>query len=483
MEAAKHGDDSAFSQLYEASYRMVYHVSLGYLKNIEDAEDLTQEVFIKAYNSLHTLSDNLTFFGWLQTMAINRSKNKLRDRKEFISYEDDTDIEQELTGDDNLEFLPDTYIMQEEQRKILENIMLKELSDVQYQTIYMHYYNNLSVEQIAAVMGVPTGTVKTRLKNSRIKIKEGVERYERITKDNISVFGAIPALGLVMSQTIASTPASYIPFAKGVAATAGAAAGTAAAGAATGAVITTSLLTKVVIGTIVVGTLGVGTVAVVKHNQGLRPTVKTTSVTTTTSQESTIQTELTAPVVAISSTETTQTSEETITTEVSVVELALSPELDLVAKSLKSDVTALNYDSINLNHPGVMNYLNRNSYAYSAPGDSIILVASDYNGDGTNELFICGLSASLEDYKLLEMYSMSSSDAIRVCPLDVDYPISYNYYTGIGITSQDDSSIIDVLKLSDDGSALVVDRSYASFDELNISGTSIPGDSVTLKDY
>ena len=76
VEAAKHGDDNAFAQLYEASYRMVYHVSLGYLKNNEDAEDITQEVFIKAYNSIHFLNDNLTFFLSLLiilTQKVNKS--------------------------------------------------------------------------------------------------------------------------------------------------------------------------------------------------------------------------------------------------------------------------------------------------------------------------------------------------------------------------------------------------------------------------
>ena len=488
VEAAKHGDDNAFAQLYEASYRMVYHVALGYLKNNEDAEDLTQEVFLKAYNSIHTLKDNLTFFGWLQTMAMNFSKNKLRDRKEFVSYENDTDIEQELIGDDNLEFLPDTYIIQEEQRKILNNIMRKELSDVQYQTIYIYYYNNLTVEQIASVMGVPTGTVKTRLKNSRIKIKEGVERYERITNDRISAYGAIPSIGLVINQTINSTPMRFIPFAKGMAATAaGATAGTAAATATTAA-LSTSLLTKVIIGTVAVGTLGVGTVVVVNHTQNSRPTIQTTMDTTITTtlatSESTTQAQVIAPVIATSSEETTITAEEsTTTTSAPTSELSLSPDLHNVVMSLKSDAESFNYDSITANHPGVANYLNRNAFAYADPGDSIVMVASDYNSDGINELFICGLTDSLEDYQLLEMYSMTSTGAVRVCPTYEEYPISYHYYTGIGIVSQDDTGIVDVLKLSDDGSSLIISNSYASFDELNIQGNSIPGDNVILKDY
>lgn len=484
VEAAKRGDDDAFAELYEAAYPMVYHVSLGYLKNNEDAEDLTQEVFLKAYNSLNTLSDNLAFFGWVQTMAANRSKNKLRDRKEYVSYED-TDIEQELSGDDNLEFLPDNYIMQEDQRKVLINIMRKELSDVQYQTIYIYYYNNLTVEQIASVMGVPAGTVKTRLKNSRIKIKEGVERYERVTNDKISVCGAIPAIGLVISQSIKATPMSFVPFAKF--AIVGTAAG-AAAGAAgtTGLFGSTSILSKVIIGVVAVGTIGAGTVAIVNYNQNSKPAVETTVTTTIETTINTTQTEALAPVIATTSTETTITSEEESTTTTTVtpaLSLTLSSELDSIVLSLKSDATSRDYDSIASNHPGVMKYLNNNAFAYSDPEDAIIVIASDYNGDGTNELFICGLNGSLEDYRLLEMYSMTSSGAVRVCPISADYELSYHYFTGIGVVSQDDSYIVDVLKLSEDGSALIVDKSYNSFDDLDIHGSSIPGESKTLKEY
>ncbi len=77
---------------------------------------------------------------------------------------------------------------------------------------------------------------------------------------------------------------------------------------------------------------------------------------------------------------------------------------------------------------------------------------------------------------------MTSSGAVRVCPISADYELSYHYFTGIGVVSQDDSYIVDVLKLSEDGSALIVDKSYNSFDDLDIHGSSIPGESKTLKE-
>ena len=271
VECAKQGSDDAFAQLYDAAYGMVYHVCLGYLNNHEDAEDTTQEVFIKIYNSLNTLTDNRTFFGWAQTTAIHKSIDKLRSRKVDISFEESVGIEDALFGDDRMEFLPDTYVMQEEQRRIMENILVQELTDVQYQTVYMFYYNNLPVEQIAQVMAVPVGTVKTRLMNSRIKIKEGVQKYENATNDKITVAGAFPSIGMVLAGAIANTPINYVPFAGGAAM---------AIGTTAGVGITSALLTKIIIGVSAVGILGVGTAVAVNHNNKKAENEANTTVTT-----------------------------------------------------------------------------------------------------------------------------------------------------------------------------------------------------------
>lgn len=175
--------------------------------------------------------------------------------------------------------------------------------------------------------------------------------------------------------------------------------------------------------------------------------------------------------------------DETVSSGAQSFELILSNELNSIVLSLQSDAAYLNFDSISTNHPEVMKYLNDNTFAFSSPGDYISIVAYDYNNDGTNELFICGLNEKQDDCELLEMYSMTSDGPVLVCPTNVDYPIAYYYFNGVGVVSQDDSSIVDVLKLSDDGTSLVLDHSYSSFDELNTTDHTIPGRTVLLKDY
>lgn len=232
---AKLGDSDAFSELYRSAYKLVYMTCLGHLRNPEDAEDTTQEVFITVYNKLASLQDNRTFMGWVKTIAVHSSLNKLAARKNNIYYDDAIESNENIEGDDNLENLPDAVIMEETKRNTLLEIMNAELSEVQYQTIFMFYYNEMSIDQIASAMKCPVSTVKKRLKVSRIKIKDGIENYERKTGDRLCAAGTFPALGMLFRSHLGHQSAPFVPFAgfsSGAAGAVGGAAGKAVAGAA-----------------------------------------------------------------------------------------------------------------------------------------------------------------------------------------------------------------------------------------------------------
>lgn len=214
--SAKQGDENAFAVLYNASYRMVYQICLGHLKNSDDAEDATQEVFITTFKKLSMLQDNNTYFGWIKTIAVRTCLNILDVKKNRIniSYDDAIQSEEILEGDDNLETLSDTYVMRSEKRKIVLDILKNQLSEIQYQTIFMYYFDGMSVEQIAAAMRCSENTVKTRLKNSRVKIKAGIEEYEKKTGDKLANgAGTIPFLTALFNAQLSSTPIRVLPFA------------------------------------------------------------------------------------------------------------------------------------------------------------------------------------------------------------------------------------------------------------------------------
>ena len=226
VERAKHGDSEAFTELYNAAYGMVYHTCIGHMRNVESAEDATQDTFVTVYNHLASLADNNTFFGWVKTIAVRVCLHKLRSTHDDLSYDDAIESNVNLEGDANLEDLPDSMIMEEEKRKIFLSIIKSELSEVQYQTVFMFYYDNMPVEQIAEIMQCPVGTVKTRLKASRVKLRSGIEDYEKRTGDKLCAAGAIPALGVLFASNLNSVPYVVPAFKIGLAYAAGASAAT-----------------------------------------------------------------------------------------------------------------------------------------------------------------------------------------------------------------------------------------------------------------
>ena len=190
----KSGDESAYEELYTKTQRMVYSICLGILRNEDDAFDAMQDTYLTVYRKIGSLEDDKTFISWLKRIATTKSLDLYKKRKGDVSYDDAVAADESLQLDDDLESLPDAYIMEKTKREALDKIIKDSLSDVQYQTIHMHYYSELPVETIAELMNCPVGTVKTRLMTSRAKIKEGVKKYEKDNKDAFAGAPAVPFL-------------------------------------------------------------------------------------------------------------------------------------------------------------------------------------------------------------------------------------------------------------------------------------------------
>ncbi|MBO4637257.1 MAG: sigma-70 family RNA polymerase sigma factor [Clostridiales bacterium] len=188
------GEQEAFDGIYEKSVRFVYATCLGILGDPEDARDAMQETYISVYNNIGSLSDGKTFVSWIKRIAVNKSTDMIRKKKGETYYDDAIATEEILEGNDNLEDLPDHYIVEKSKRDTLLKILKSELSDVQYQTVFLHYYDEMPVDEIASVMRCPEGTVKTRLKSSRILIRKAVEKYEKESGDSLRGMGAVPFL-------------------------------------------------------------------------------------------------------------------------------------------------------------------------------------------------------------------------------------------------------------------------------------------------
>ena len=234
IRRAQAGDSEALSQLYQSYYKRVYYLALKLLKNREDAEDVAQETFIAAFNSLSKLQNPAAFESWLFQITANRSRNQLRKNAHTVDLPEDEDGKTMLDDmpDPNEALIPESVAQDAEQKRLVMQI-IDDLPQQQRECILLFYYSELTVKQIAHSLGCSEGTVKSRLNYARQKIKEGVEHLEK--RDGIRLHSLAPIGFLFLFDFRSTAAATVIPALGGAAAAAGAAGAAAGGTAATAA--------------------------------------------------------------------------------------------------------------------------------------------------------------------------------------------------------------------------------------------------------
>ena len=191
-ERAKQNDLKAYEQLYMKTCRIVYGIACSMVHDKHFAEDITQEVYIKVYLHLDQLKDNNSFISWLHMITMNTCQDHLRHEgrgSELLSDE---------TGCDDVdEWLKSEYLTE------LFDSVISVLPEEQRRVIYLFYYRQLTVGQIAALEDCPIGTVKSRLSYARRTIKKALEDEERRSGDKLTLSPITAALSVMMSLPVA----------------------------------------------------------------------------------------------------------------------------------------------------------------------------------------------------------------------------------------------------------------------------------------
>jgi RNA polymerase sigma-70 factor, ECF subfamily len=181
VRRAQKGDKAAFELLVERHQHRVFAVARGIVKRQEDAEDVAQQVFVKAYFSLKRFDQRAAFSTWLYKITVNECWDLLRKRKARpLVYESDFNDEQSSQfsaieresagGPDASERLA--------MRQRLGN-MLDQLEPRDRSMLVLKEVEGFSVEEIAELLGLNANTVKVRLFRARRKIVEYARREER----------------------------------------------------------------------------------------------------------------------------------------------------------------------------------------------------------------------------------------------------------------------------------------------------------------
>jgi len=241
-EKAMRDDDSVWGEIYEKTHRYVFYLSLKTLHDEQDAQDITQEVYIKAIDSISQLQNADSFFAWLRSIIFSKCKDLVKKKKPILLDEnEDGDSPLDDMQEENEEFLPERVLDSSETRRMVLELV-DELPWLQRQTVMFFYYDEMAVDQIATLMECASGTVKSRLNYARQSIKRGVEEHERKGVKLYGV-GVLPILTILLREEarnllIPEALAGGLGAILSAVGTTGAAAGSAtgaAAGSATGA--------------------------------------------------------------------------------------------------------------------------------------------------------------------------------------------------------------------------------------------------------
>ena len=185
---AKNGDKKAFDELYRLTQNDVWFTCISLIKNEDDAKDTMQNTYITVFLKLQTLNDASKFTVWIKKIAVNKCKDFLKAKRDIQL---DDEILENISENDEL-LIPSEYIMGNENRKIILEIMKNTLSEVQYQTVVMYYFDEMSVSEIAEITGCPEGTVMSRLNLARAKMKKAITDYEKKNNDKLHAVVLVP---------------------------------------------------------------------------------------------------------------------------------------------------------------------------------------------------------------------------------------------------------------------------------------------------
>lgn len=174
VERILKGDIDAFEELIDKYQKMIYNLAYRMFNNASDAEDITQEVFLKIYRNIEKCSGKPSIKTWVYTITYNTCIDEIRKNKgkEKIS------LDKNLSSDDGVysfeldskEPTPEMYLLNKEGIKDIENA-INQLNETNRTLVFLRDVKGLSYNEISEIMDMNIGTVKSRLNRARNNLK------------------------------------------------------------------------------------------------------------------------------------------------------------------------------------------------------------------------------------------------------------------------------------------------------------------------
>ena len=183
VEQAKAGREEGFTFLYENTYRNKLYIAMKYMKNEQDAMDVLQDAYIKAFARLDSLQDANAFPGWMSTIVAHTALNALQKKQAVLfsdlqNENDEGDVFEYNLEDENMSTQPEMACTVQETQDMVHEL-IDSLSDEQRVCVLMFHLEGYSIRDIATILGCSENTVKSRLNYGRKNIKAKAEELQK----------------------------------------------------------------------------------------------------------------------------------------------------------------------------------------------------------------------------------------------------------------------------------------------------------------
>jgi RNA polymerase sigma-70 factor (ECF subfamily) len=186
VRAAKAGDMGAFEELVKRYDRNVFRIAQHITQNREDAEDVVQDAFLKAYSNLEQFQEQSKFYTWLVRIAVNEALMKLRRRRpeRTVSLDQEVQTEEDSMPREVADWSPNPE--QQYNQAELRDILSKTIQGLpsSFRTVFvLRDVEGLSTEETAEALGLSIPAVKSRLLRARLQLRERLNKYFKRRKN------------------------------------------------------------------------------------------------------------------------------------------------------------------------------------------------------------------------------------------------------------------------------------------------------------
>lgn len=180
IDEVRGGHRASFSELVKRHQKGLLRLSMRFMKDMDVAQDVVQDAFIKAYEKLNLFEGRASFKSWLYQIAVNTARNKLRENRYDFTNIDDVHLSVSATAENVLVHAAVSEIIQHE----VDRLPFKQKT-----ALVLRVYEDMSFAEIAVVMGCPYDTAKANYRHALLKLKETFEMQSDLKKWSEDVGG------------------------------------------------------------------------------------------------------------------------------------------------------------------------------------------------------------------------------------------------------------------------------------------------------